>query len=513
MPSSMTRRSLARLVVSILCLVVALVSCAKDPLRVDRNRPPETYLVGAPAESAGASYRIHLYWRGEDPDGYISGFYWSWDDSTIGALRFTTKTDSIFELAVNDSSALFGGGTQQPGQTKPHTFFIRAVDNLGKADPTFSIFSKRVYKATTDKPVVRFVGAIPSGALQDTLCDGQPFKLCWTGSDADGYVNYYRWDVGIFSSGLSADTCAVFNDPNDPESVNLISGVYTFTVTAVDNAFSRSDPATGGRTQFVVNNDPDTEILPDPQSADPRAAGYYIQPFSNGQPAPPITHTFYEGDTVPYRSTVWWNWTAQDEACDNPQGITGYAAFFLGGHNNFEPYTTGYQYHLCNSPDGDPIYFTTNNPAVVNTPGVGCSFPTLVLDSLDVGHNQVFVVSARDNSGRADGSPASFRFSCNFPPTASNLTVQDTTSRGQPAKLFRWVGLDPEDGLTRAAQFVLDGTSRQDLENSNEQQVIILESEFRLISSLGPHRLTVRVKDRAEAFSEPPLSIEFDISP
>src|SRR5688500_9085722 len=121
MPSSMTRRTLARMVVTMLCSVGALASCAKDPLRVDRNRPPQTYLVAAPAESSGASYRIHLYWRGEDPDGFISGFLWSWDDSTVGAFRFTTKTDSIFELTVNDSSTLFGGtGQQQPGQTRPH---------------------------------------------------------------------------------------------------------------------------------------------------------------------------------------------------------------------------------------------------------------------------------------------------------------------------------------------------------------------------------------------------------
>ncbi len=518
MPSSMTRRNLARLVVSVLCLVIALASCAKDPLRVDRNRPPETYLVGAPAESAGASYKIHLYWRGEDPDGYISGFFWAWDDSTIGNLRFTTKTDSTFELTVNDSSALFGGGTTPPGQTKAHTFFIRAVDNLGKADPTFSIFSKRVYKANTDKPVVRFVGALPSGSLSDTLCDGQSFKICWTGSDADGYVNYYRWDVGIFSSGLSADTCAVFNDPNDPESVNLISGVYTFTVTAVDNAFSRSDPATGGKMQFIVNNDPQTKILPLPQSGDPRPVGYFIQPFSYGERVNDgIPHPFYEGETVPYRSTVWWNWTGFDAACDSPQGISGYAAVFRGTHSPNEPnepYITGFQYFLCNSALGDPIYFTTNDPRVVNTPSSGCSFPSLVLDSLDAGRNQLFNVSARDNSGRADGTPASFLFSCNFSPTASNLTV-DTTSVGSPPGkklLFKWVGLDPEDGLTRGAQFVLDGTSTRDLTNSDLQEVTIPESTFRLISAQNPHVFELRVKDRAGAYSDTTLSISFDIS-
>src|SRR6185312_6333791 len=99
-------RSLA-LVVFLSVLGSFLLSCAKDPLRVDRNRPPQTFLVAAPVDttvgSLNYSYRVHLYWRGEDADGYVVGFLWSWDDSSIGAFHFTTKTDSIFEVTVNDS--------------------------------------------------------------------------------------------------------------------------------------------------------------------------------------------------------------------------------------------------------------------------------------------------------------------------------------------------------------------------------------------------------------------------
>ena len=225
MPAFDTWRNLARVVVVMVCGLGFMASCAKDPLQVDRNRPPETYLVSAPAESASASYRIHLYWRGEDPDGYVAGFLWSWDDSSISAFRFTTKTDSIFELTVNDSATLVSGTSQtQPGTTRPHTFFLRAVDNLGKQDPSVAVFSRRVYNASTLKPTIRFVGAIPSGAGNDTLRDGEPFKVCWTGSDADGWVKYYRYDIGPFSSPLTADTCAYFNDPNTPGAVPLKIG-------------------------------------------------------------------------------------------------------------------------------------------------------------------------------------------------------------------------------------------------------------------------------------------------
>ena len=108
MPSRLWR--ITALVVFTLVTGVVLLSCAKDPLKVDRNRPPQTFLVAAPVDTSVAdisySYRIHLYWRGEDSDGYVVGYEYSWDDSSIGAFKFTTKTDSIFELTVNDSSQM-----------------------------------------------------------------------------------------------------------------------------------------------------------------------------------------------------------------------------------------------------------------------------------------------------------------------------------------------------------------------------------------------------------------------
>jgi len=523
MPDSMTRRSIARVVVLMLCCVGVLVSCAKDPLRLDRNRPPQTFLVGAPAESASASYRIHLYWRGEDPDGYIAGFLWSWDDSTVGAFRFTTKTDSIFELEVNDSAQVVGGGTgqQQPSQTKNHTFFIRAVDNLGKPDPGLARFNRRVYNASTERPVVRFVGPLPSLLREtpDTLCDHAPFKICWTGSDADGYVKYYRWDVGVFSKGFSTDTCAVFNDPNTPGSTTLVNGTYTFTVIAADNAFALSNPSVGGRFLFLVNHDPETKILPNPSTADPRPVGYYRAPYENGQvaPQPPGPPTgwqpFYPGETIPFRSTVYFNWYGFDDFCDNPQGISGYSAVLRGTRNGNEPYITGFRDFLCVD-NGDTIRFTSNSPDSVSAT---CGFTNLVLDSLDAGNRILFTVASRDNSGRADGTPASFEFNCNLAPTVTDLTVEDAPFPNTPrAKVFRWVGTDPEDGLTGSVVLRLDDILTQNPPSTPGQplqSITIPESTFRGLAPSNPHKLTVQVKDRAGYLSPEVQSITFDISP
>lgn len=513
MPASNTWRNFARVVVPVICCLAVIVSCAKEPLRVDRNRPPTTYLVSAPAESSAASYKIHLYWRGEDADGYVAGFLWAWDDSTVGAFHYTTKTDSVFQLAVNDSTVLLGGTSQQqPGQAKDHTFYIRAVDNLGKADPRLTVYNRRIYRASTIKPNVRFVGAIPSGIGIDTLCDGQPFKICWTGNDPDGYVAYYRWDVGPYSSPLISDTCAVFNDPDTPGSPPIPSGVYTLTVTAVDNAFAASDAASGGRLLFVENHDPETWFL-DPSGGNGIPVGHYLQPYQNGQIVNTVG-TFAPGDTIPFRATVWWNWAGSDSKCNEGDKLSGWSLILrTGSRNSNEPYIIGFLDTLCVDPVAGPIRFTSNDPArVLNL----CNLQSLVLDSLDAGRNMLVTVASRDASGRSDGTPASFFFNCDFPPKidsvfADSLTPTSGPLAGQKCQRIHWVSGDPEDGLTQVSIITLDGTQRIRQQNY-EQEIIIPESRFIPLSPLNPHTVEVQVGDRAGILSDETRSVQLNVT-
>ncbi|HET9251582.1 MAG TPA: hypothetical protein VFP58_05640 [Candidatus Eisenbacteria bacterium] len=469
-----------------------LLSCAKDPLEVDRNRPPQTFLVGAPidttAADVGYSYRIHLYWRGEDPDGYVVGFLWSWDDSSIGSFRFTTRTDSIFELAVNDSETI-QSGVGNPQTSRYHTFFIRAVDNLGKPDPSLTMFNRRLFNAETEVPRVQFVGGIPSGTVGlDTLCDKTPFTVCWTGSDADGFVTRYRVDAGSYRSPLMTDTCLTFNTPGGP---TLASGLYTMTVTAVDNA----NAVGTGTAQFVVNRDPETWFT-DSTGGPPNKIGYYLAPYIGGQ-AVFARGTFAEGDTIPYRSTVWFFWDGEDshEQCEQ-DSLTGFA-FSLnpGTRDGGSPYIIGFLNELTPG-----TRFTTNDPEVVGPAG----FPALILDSLDAGIEMVARVAARDNSQRPDGTPATFNFNCNFPPLLDSLFVDSVFvvppggTVPVPSRRIRWVARDYEDGLTQYATVVLDETSVREL-NQFQQELIVADQTFRNLSPSGTeHSVRVRVADRAE---------------
>jgi hypothetical protein len=440
----------ARVVVMLVGLAALLAACAKDPVRVDRNRPPRTFLVSAPPESGQFSYRIHLYWRGEDPDGFISGFQWSWDDSSIGAFKFTTKTDSIFNLTVNDSSTIVGGTSNQPPATsRGHTFFIRAVDNLGKPDPNITIFNQRIIISTTQKPVVEFTGGLPSGNGVDSLCDGAPFEVCWSGRDPDGTVLGYVFDVVQGNPRqIVRDSCVTFNDPSVPGSITLSSGVYTLTVQAVDNAYALSDPG-ASKFFFVVNRDPQAWFK-DAAGGRGTPVAYYIQPFLKGQPGPPDPKPFGPGETVPFRSTVFLKWGGQDNACDTPNGIGAFSlALSQGSRNDGDPYIIGFQTEVA---PGVP--FDTNDPAVLGP----AQKPNFILDSLDAGVGMRMVVRSRDLSNRVSGLPYSgeFSFNCNFKPKLTGFTVGECCSLGQKYKLFSWTAEDEEDGFPGVAEITLE---------------------------------------------------------
>jgi hypothetical protein len=509
--------------------IALLAGCAKTPLLVDRNRPPRTFLVAAPIDSTishpaatgvSYSYRVHIYWRGEDPDGYVVGFLWAFDDSSAGRLHYTTKTDSIFDLTVNDSSDITGGATII-GSTRFHSFYIKAVDNLGKPDPNFAIFNRTTFKASTIPPHVRFIGAIPSIAAidsgrVDTLSDGQEFQIHWTGNDSDGVVIRYKIDVGSYSGPLTADTSATFN--GGPGTIGLASGIYNLTLTAVDNALAV------GKTNlfFVVNHDPETWF-------EPKGApyGYYHPPFLGGNLVDPnLVVQFAEGDTVPYRSTVWFNWDGEDlgrpgvQPTPLPESncLNGFSLELRGGtRNNGEAYVVGFLDSIPRSLTSPAKPFKSNEPSSL----AAAAFQNLILDSLDAGFNMFILAAARDCSNRGDGTKAAFRFNCNFRPFITSLSVDSLGNSGPPdfqdGRFICWRTQDREDGVATQVRIKLDGFSTRTI-NSTETPddpgcTFVADSTFARLAPTNPHSVEVWAIDRAGFVSDNSLIVYFDLVP
>ena len=198
----------------VLCLILTSlvgVGCRKalSP-NVDRNQPPETWITAAPQDTITLKnpngspipgsdspqtipVKFHVYWAGSDPDGDISGFYYAVVETLpynpLGAgpvpqlpgpkardYHFTTRTDSTFIFSVSDIRP-----------DRQHAFYIYAVDNDGKPDPT----PARVIFNALDKypPLVSFVEARGTGVVWERAAGGGVFQRTRTYQIRDSVNN------------------------------------------------------------------------------------------------------------------------------------------------------------------------------------------------------------------------------------------------------------------------------------------------------------------------------------
>ena len=71
------------------------------------NNPPNTYSFLYPDSTISSQpSRLSVHWSGDDPDGFIVGFYFSWDNVN---WTFTTNNDSLFALQIGvvDTNYIF----------------------------------------------------------------------------------------------------------------------------------------------------------------------------------------------------------------------------------------------------------------------------------------------------------------------------------------------------------------------------------------------------------------------
>jgi len=270
-----------------------------------------------------------------------------------------------------------------------------------------------------------------------------------------------------------------------------------------------------GKTNLpsVENHDPETWFV---GAAGPgsRPNGYYSPPYLGANLVDPIqVFRFFEGDTVPYRSTVWFNWDGSDlgrpGTPNNPlpesNCINGYSLELRGGtRNGANPYVIGF---IDSIPGNPPTPFKTNEPNGLRLAG----FPQFVLDSLDEGHNIFMLVASRDCSNRPDGTKAAFRFNCNFPPFIDSLSVEDGY-QGESGKIITWYTRDLEDGITRKVKIKLDGFNIFTRE-TDVNQAFVSDTTFARLSPSNPHSVEVWAIDRADIQSDSSLTVYFDLVP
>lgn len=284
----MTRRKqspVASIALLVLLSLTLFYGCrAFDPEPVIVNRPPDTFMIGAPAETTGARYQRHLYWYGSDRDGEVVRFIYAITDSTVRDVRnpdvdeeddrfnpaidvttlentderfvgWTTKTDSIFTFLVD----------REETPSKDITFHIVAIDDRGAVDPTparlrffnnslgnpkirFRVFiDQRASGSSTADWVLRWVG-LSEASLPDLSPEaterpfvgfGRRFKIEWEASSPNGEILGYRFKAAQGSGSFTpADlggekqwdptlTEFIFNNDTPPSTFGTVCDTFT----------------------------------------------------------------------------------------------------------------------------------------------------------------------------------------------------------------------------------------------------------------------------------------------
>ncbi len=153
------------------------------------NEPPMTFTTIAP----GDHNPFNFYWNGSDMDGAVVGYRWRLSDNGLSGIgeadtlglpwNFTTVTDSLFTVSADFPAPREPGDTGPRIFFRPHTFWIKAVDNLGFEDPSPAQIS---FTAVTEAPEIEVhilpsMDPNPNGCLELPL----PISFTWTASDSD----------------------------------------------------------------------------------------------------------------------------------------------------------------------------------------------------------------------------------------------------------------------------------------------------------------------------------------
>jgi hypothetical protein len=233
------------------------------------NQPPETHLFLQPdSELATSTSRQILHWWGDDADGRVSGFVYTFDSKApeiteweMGASdpfwTFTESNQDTFSLRFAGTDTMF-------------VFRVKAVDDEGAADPTSA--SQR-FPVQNSPPVVNFV---PGTEIPDTTLTVATFT--WIGADLDGDNTIARYEYVLDNPNanwqqLPATTTNLILRQDD----GLTPGRHIFYLRVIDIAGTSSPivrmPASGDG--WVVIPPEGRYVVVDDFFGEPAAATFY----------------------------------------------------------------------------------------------------------------------------------------------------------------------------------------------------------------------------------------------
>lgn len=466
-------------VVSLILCVLAgslLFGCrAFEPEAIIVNRAPETYIIGSPAETAGAYFHFHVYWYGTDSDGFVERYVWALTDTSIQDVEtdddeedqnfnpatnattleigtYTARTDSVFDFRINQGATL----------SYDMTLHMVAIDNRGDFDRTPARL--HFFSNALENPEVLFYRHVGNDSSlfvdYDTIAFGDPLFLSWTARTANttGYdpnlladrdtvgaddgVQGFKWRIvneGDCNNAVedcwnprdfdeaSGDSFSYFGDVTELRFLNDGSGDGVFgrllDAGSVDLLVNTLDiagvqvPAADQLLHILVNYDPDTHILNHEQDwAEANADTIHYPIYTVFHGPQKATYNFADGDTVPDRSYVTFKAMGWDDHRDELQS-TSNRMVFQGRFNAGQFIRGGSSFFPFSTTFSD----THQTPEWTALDVYGVSSDTL---GFMVGpFDYDVIIRSVDEHGVSDGTPDTLSFVGNFPPCVQCIEI------------------------------------------------------------------------------------------
>lgn len=163
-------------------VIAICFSTCKENLTGDLkpNLAPETHTIVDTIMRFGNDRfktQISILWWGEDPDGFVTSYEYSTDKQNWFT---TTKQDSLFLVNIPLGQDTFD-----------FAFYVRAIDNQGKKDPTAAYI---VFPVKNSPPSVQFEYAVGNPKRKPDM-SFPLLKYSWKGSDPDGDENIAFYEL------------------------------------------------------------------------------------------------------------------------------------------------------------------------------------------------------------------------------------------------------------------------------------------------------------------------------
>lgn len=190
---------------------------------------------------------VTMHWSGEDPDGYVKEFEISFDNTNWISVFQRTDSTFRFEIVNNNIADI--------------QFYVRAVDNDLKADPT------PAYLLIPIKNTPPTIALDQTKPVPDTVYS--VFSLLWTASDLDGTDNldsvYVKANTGAWLAlPKSVDFATVV--PVTPGTTGSQEGLLYKGTNALLHSFRLTDLRVGQINRIYVKAKDKGGIFSEPDS-------------------------------------------------------------------------------------------------------------------------------------------------------------------------------------------------------------------------------------------------------